>query len=158
MDSEYLCWLEINHPDSVPADRHILGGVSEDNPDVFSFVQPSSQLTMNECATSSNTPFLDSHESTTESAKTPPSLESIPHAESAKTPLTLESTPHASAIESAKTCPTPVMTISHTSAVGLAKMSPTLSVSVHSKTPVTTPSSTPSSAGTSSGESDPILN
>ena len=39
MDSEYLRWLEINHPDSVPADRHMLvlapepsGGVSEDNP------------------------------------------------------------------------------------------------------------------------------
>ena len=50
MDSEYLRWLEINHPDSVPADRHMLvlapescGGVSEDNPtltDVFSYVQP----------------------------------------------------------------------------------------------------------------------
>ena len=24
MDSEYLRWLEINHPDSVPADRHML--------------------------------------------------------------------------------------------------------------------------------------
>ena len=24
MDPEYLRWLEINHPDSVPADRHIL--------------------------------------------------------------------------------------------------------------------------------------
>ena len=24
MDSEYLRWLEINHPDSVPADRHSL--------------------------------------------------------------------------------------------------------------------------------------
>ena len=45
---EYLSWLEINHPDSVPADRHILvlapessAGVSEDNPtltDAFSFV------------------------------------------------------------------------------------------------------------------------
>ena len=61
---EYLRWLEINHPDSVPADRHMLvlapessGGVSEDSPtltDVFSFVQPSSPLTMTECATSSN--------------------------------------------------------------------------------------------------------
>ena len=24
MDSEYLRWLEINHPDSVPADKHML--------------------------------------------------------------------------------------------------------------------------------------
>ena len=74
MDSEYLRWLEINHPDSVPADRHMLvlapepsGGVSEDNPtltDVFSYVQPSSPLTVTECATSSNSTFLNSHAST----------------------------------------------------------------------------------------------
>ena len=67
MDSEYLCWLEINYLDSVPADRHMLvlapessGGVSEDNPtltDVFSYVQPSSPLTVTECATSSNSTF-----------------------------------------------------------------------------------------------------
>ena len=75
--------------------------------------------------------------------------------ESAKTPPTLESTPHASTTESAKTCPTPVTTTPHTSAVGLAKTSPTLSSSVHIKTPVTTPSSTPPLSGTSSGESDP---
>ena len=59
-DSEYLRWLQINHRDSVPADRHMLvlapecsGGVSEDNPtltDVFSFVQPLSPLAMTECA------------------------------------------------------------------------------------------------------------
>ena len=36
-------------------------------------------------------------------------------------------------------------------------MFPTLSSSVHTKTPVTTPSSTLSSARTSSGESDPEL-
>ena len=75
--------------------------------------------------------------------------------ESAKTPPTLESTPHASTTESAKTCPTLVTTTPHTSAVGLAKTSPTLSSSVHIKTPVTTPSSTPPLSGTSSGESDP---
>lgn len=54
MDSEYLCWLEKDHPDSVPADRHMLvlapessGGMIEDNPTltgVFSYVQPSSPL------------------------------------------------------------------------------------------------------------------
>ena len=54
MDPEYLHWLEINHPDSVPAETHASGGVSEDSPthtDVLSFVQPSSPLTMTECAT-----------------------------------------------------------------------------------------------------------
>ena len=113
MDSEYLHWLEINHPDSVPADRHMLvlapessRGVSKDNStltDVFSYVQPSSPLTATECATSSNSTFLNSHASTTESAKTPPTLEFTPHAsttESAKTPPSPESTPHP---ESAKT-------------------------------------------------------
>ena len=45
MDPKYLRWLEIYHPDRVPADRHTLvlapessAGVSEDNPslaDVF---------------------------------------------------------------------------------------------------------------------------
>ena len=131
MDSEYLRWLEINHPDSVPADRHMLvlapescGGVSEDNPtltDVFLYVSP---LIVTEYATSSNSTSLNSHASTTESAKT---------------------------------CPTPVTITPHTSAVGQAETSPTLGSSVHIKTPVTTPSSTPSSSGTSSGKSDPEL-
>jgi len=85
MDSEHLHWLEINHPDSVPADRHMLvlasessRGVSKDNStltDVFSYVQPLSPLTVTKCATSSNSTFLNSHASTAESAKTPPTLE-----------------------------------------------------------------------------------
>ena len=60
IDPEYLRWLEINHLDSIPADRHILvlapessADVSEDNPtltDVFSFVQPSSPIPTTKCA------------------------------------------------------------------------------------------------------------
>ena len=50
-----------------------------------------------------------------------------------------------------------MITTPHISAVGLAKTFPTLSLSAHTKTPVTTPSSIPSSAETSSGESDPEL-
>ena len=131
IDSEYLRWLQINHPDSVPADRHMLvlalessGSVSEDNPtltDVFLFVQPLSPLAMTECATSSDSTFINSHASTTESdktsltfastyhasttksAKTPPSLEST--TKTAKTPPSLESTPHASTAKSAKPPP-----------------------------------------------------
>ena len=88
MDPDYLCWLEFNHPDSVPADRHMLvlapessEGSSGDNPtltDMFSFMQPSSPLSMSESATSSNSsPTLKStmtsvvttpHASTTEPA------------------------------------------------------------------------------------------
>ena len=157
MDSEYLRWLEINHPDSVPADRRMLvlapepsGGVSEDNPtltDLFSYVQPSSPLTVTECATSSNYTFLNSHASTVESAKTPPTLESTPHAsttgqlkllpylspplmQSAKTPPTLESTPHASTTETAKTPPSPEST-SHAES---AKTPPTLDSTPHAST------------------------
>ena len=107
IDPEYLRWLEINHSDSIPADRHMLvlapessADVSEDNPtltDVFSFVQPSSPIPTTECATPSNSPSIDSstlhassatkpgvtnpsHGSTTESVKTPPTLESTPRA------------------------------------------------------------------------------
>ena len=56
IDSEYIHWLEINHPDSVPADRQMpipnpksSAGVSEDSPtlvDVFSSVQPLSPHTI----------------------------------------------------------------------------------------------------------------
>ena len=119
MDPEHLHWLEINHPDSVPADRHMLvlapessGGVSEDSrtlTDVFSFVQPSSPLTMTECATSSNSLSTAPRVSTTASADTTPTLETTPHAsttESAKTPPTPEFTPHGSTAESPKTPPT----------------------------------------------------
>ena len=136
IDPEYLRWLEINHPDSIPADRHMLvlapessADVSEDNPtltDVFSFVQPSLPIPTTECATLSNSPSVDSstlhassatkpgvtnpsHVSTTELVKTPPTLESTPRAsttESLKTPPTLESTPRASTTESLKTPPT----------------------------------------------------
>ena len=112
IDPEYLRWLEINHPDRVPADRHLLvfapdsAGVSEDNPtlsNVFSFVQPSSPLTMTERATS---PSLGSP--TPHAADTHTTLESTPRASTtglAKTPPTLESTPHVSTTESAKTSP-----------------------------------------------------
>ena len=136
IDPEYLRWLEINHPDSIPADRHMLvlapessADVSEDNPtltDVFSFVQPSSPIPTTECAAPSNSPSVDSstfhassatkpcvtnpsHGSTTESVKTPPTLESTPRAsttEPLKTPPTLESTPRESTTESLKTPPT----------------------------------------------------
>ena len=118
MDSEYLHWLEINHPDSVPADRHMIvlapessGGVSKDNPtltDVFSFVQPSSPLTMTECATSSDSPFINSHASTTESDKTSPTFESthdVSTTKSTNTPPSLESTLHVSTTKSAKSVP-----------------------------------------------------
>ena len=145
MDPDYLCWLEINHPDSVSADRHMLvlapessAGSSGDNPtltDIFSFVQPSSPLSMSESATSSNSsPTLNStitsvattpHVSTTEPAVTPPSLESTP---SASTTKPAETSP---SLESAKT---PVMTTLHVSTTK-PETSPTLE---SAKTPVTT--------------------
>ena len=186
MDPEYLHWLEINHPDSVPADRHMLvlapessGGISEDSrtlTDVFSFVQPSSPLTMtvSECATSSNslstapyvsttasadtTPTLETtpHASTTESAKTLPTPEFTPHAstaESPKTPPTLESTPHASTTESAKTASTPEST-PHTSSTESAKTSPTLDSVVHNKAPVMT---SPHTSGVGLAKTSPTL-
>ena len=70
IDPEHLRWLEINHPNSIPADRHMLvlapessADVSEDNPTLtdvlFSFVQPSSPIPTTE-ATPSNSPSADS--------------------------------------------------------------------------------------------------
>ena len=134
VDPEYLRWLEINHPDSVPADRHMLvlapessAGVSEDNPtltDVFSFVQLSSPIPTTECATPSNSPSVDSstlhessaikpgdthpsHGSTTESIKTPPLLSPpLMHQLRIQLKLPLESTPRASTTESVKISPT----------------------------------------------------
>ena len=173
IDPEYLRWLEINHPDSIPADRHMLvlapessADVSEDNPtltDVFSFVQPSSPIPTTECATPSNSPSIDSstlhassatkpgitnpsHGSTTESVKTPPTLESTPRAsttESLKTPPTLESTPRASTTESVKTPPT-------------LESTPRASTTESVKTPPTL-ESTPGASTTESVKTPPTL-
>ena len=161
MDPEYLCWLEINHPDSVPADRHMLvlapessADVSEDNPtltDAFSFVQPSSPLPMTECALSSNPTSLDSSStsaSTTKPANTHPTLEST---ESVKTP-TLEST-NSLTTESAKTPPTVETTprVSHTNS---SKASATLNSMLQSKACMTT---TPRTSAVGLDKTSPTL-
>ena len=180
IDPEYLRWLEINHPDSIPADRHMLvlapessADVSEDNPtltDVFSFVQPSSPIPTTECATPSNSPSVDSstlhassatkpgitnpsHGSTTESVKTPPTIESTPRAsttESLKTPPTLESTPRASTTESVKTPPT-LESTPRTSTKESIKTPPNNSPTLNSCTK--TPVTTPGSVPSSVGAS-----
>ena len=57
VDPQYLQWLEIHHPDSVPADKDMFvpapdPGTEDLNQqsltDMFSFVPPSSPVTMNE--------------------------------------------------------------------------------------------------------------
>ena len=53
MDPQYLQWLEIHHPDSVLADKDMFVPPTEDLnqqslTDMFSFVPPSSPVTMNE--------------------------------------------------------------------------------------------------------------
>ena len=169
MDSDYLRWLKINHPDSIPPDRHMLVIPPKppmdtiDDPsltDLFSFVQPSSPLAI---AEPSDSPFLCSHTPMAVSAESPPTLTSTAHtptAMSAESHPTLTSTAHTPTAMSAESHPTLTST-THTPAAVKSNSPPTLTSTAHTpstesvnsptliKIPATTPRSMPSSTGAS---------